>query len=59
MKLRVTIMTENDVHPKDEHTNEKLEAVASVGWQLLLDTLLKDVVENDRVIVEKCEVVER
>ena len=59
MKLRVTIMTENDVHPKDEHTNEKLEAAAKIAWQLILNNLCEDAGENDRAIVEKCEVVER
>ena len=59
MKLRVTIMTENDVHPKDEHTNEKLEAAAKIAWQMMIDTLAMEGGENDRGIVEKCEVIER
>ena len=59
MKVRVTIMTENDAHPEDDHTNEKIEAAAKIGWQLLLNELLMESDENNKAVVEKCEVIER
>lgn len=53
MKIRVTLMTENDKHcglPK-----EKIEEVARGAWEMFLCMLNRD---NDRNFVEKIEVIE-
>ena len=58
MKIRVTIMTENDKHRPDL-TKESIENSAKFGWNLLLKELLygyED--ESESAYVESCELVE-
>lgn len=54
MKIRLTILTENDVPRRPEHT----EALVTKGWQEVLDMicLLSD--NADKAVVEKVEFVE-
>lgn len=56
MKIRVTIMTENDKHLPDV-PDEKLEAISKGAWQMLLHIVNID--PADKAIVEKIEIVER
>lgn len=54
MKIRVTLMTENDKHldlPK-----EKIETIARGAWIIFLAALQKD--KDDRYKVESIELVE-
>ena len=53
MKIRVTIMTENDTH--SDHSKEEIERTAKTGWNQLLMILGGGV---DRAYVESCELVE-
>ena len=53
MKIRVTIMSENDKHIPDL-SKETIEAIAKTGWQIVLDSLGSD----DIAYVESCELVE-
>lgn len=54
MKVRVTILTENDKPRKAEHTEE---AVAK-AWQFILDLFSVASEENEKATVEKVEFVE-
>lgn len=54
MKIRVTLMTENDKHvsiPK-----EKLEQLATVSWERVIKMLNE--LGDDNVYLERCEIVE-
>lgn len=54
MKVRVTILTENDKPRKPGHTEE---AVAK-AWQFILDLFTAASEENEKATVEKVEFVE-
>ena len=54
MKIRVTIMTENDKHRLDV-PKEKIEQVARTGWNQLLTDLTPS---DEKAYVESCELVE-
>jgi hypothetical protein len=56
MKIRITIMTENDKHFPDDVSDQRIEAATKVGWMALLN-MLKD--DGESVSVEKCELIER
>lgn len=54
MKIRVTLMTENDEHfpiPKEE-----LERLATESWENVVKLLTE--LSNDNAYLERCEVVE-
>lgn len=54
MKIRVTLMTENNEHlpiPKEE-----LERLATESWEKVTNLLTE--LSNDTVYLERCEVVE-
>ena len=54
MKIRVTLMTENDQHvpiPK-----EKLEQIATESWENVVKLLNE--ISSDNTYLERCEVVE-
>lgn len=56
MKVRATLMTEDDEHLDDTISDEKLQRLAELGWSVVADTLSND----DKIcIVEKVEVLER
>ena len=55
MKIRVTLMTENDKHLSG-YSKEEIEAEAKDGWDTLLAALLFGM--NDTAYVESCELVE-
>lgn len=54
MKVRVTILTENDKPRRPEHTEELVAKV----WQVFLDLLNAASEENEKATVEKVEFVE-
>ena len=56
MKIRVTLMTENDRDVPENMTDEEFERLAVVGWDALLATLKGS---DEVAYVEKCELVER
>lgn len=56
MKLRVTLITENDKPVPDNVTDEQMEIATKCAWNILLDTL-KD--KDEIAYVEECELVER
>lgn len=56
MKIRVTLMTENDKHPDESSTDEAIVKAATIGWNALLAMLSKT---NDKAVVENIELVER
>lgn len=57
MKVRVTLMTENDKHVFDESvSDEKIQKLTELGWGLVADMFSND---DEICIVEKVEVVER
>lgn len=53
MKVRVTIMTENDKHLPD-FSKEEIETIAKLGWNAILATFET----SDVAYVESCELVE-
>ena len=57
MKIRVTLMTENDKHPNEEITNEEIVKTAKVGWDTLLKILSGP--DDEEAYVERIELVER
>lgn len=56
MKIRVTLMTENDRDVPENMTDEEFERLAVVGWDALLAMLKGD---DEVAYVGKCELVER
>lgn len=56
MKIRVTLMTENDKHLNESYTNEQIEEEAVKAWKLVSDMLS---VNGESMRVEKCELIER
>ena len=56
MKVRVTLITENDKPVPDNVTDEQMEIATKYGWEVLLN-MLKD--QGEIAYVEKCELIER
>lgn len=54
MKIRLTILTENDKQRPQELTEEKVKAV----WQVIVNTMCLFSDNNDTCVVEKVEFVE-
>ena len=54
MKIRVTILAENDKPRRPEHTEEQ----AAIVWQFLLDLLNANAEGDEKATVEKVEFVE-
>lgn len=59
MKIRVTIMTENDKHLDEKYSKEIIEQKAKYGWDFVLKAMLLSSDKNETVFVENCELVER
>ena len=58
MKIRVTLMTENDKHiPVDKINDEELLKKTKQGWDLLLAMI--NAQGNESSVVENIEIVER
>ena len=58
MKIKGTLMTENDKHLNETYTKEKIEEEAVKGWEAL-GSILSAISGGDSMIVEKCELLER
>jgi hypothetical protein len=56
MKVRVTLMTENDKHMPLK-TKAEQEAACRVAWELLCMVMM-EASQNDRVALESVEVIE-
>lgn len=56
MKIRVTLMTENDKHLNV--SKEEIEEKAKIGWELLCMMFNNTYGQEDVATVEKCELVE-
>ena len=56
MKLRVTLITENDKPVPDNVTDEQMEEATKFGWGIVLN-MLKD--QGEIAYVEECELIER
>lgn len=56
MKVRVTLMTENDKHMPLE-TREAQAAACRVGWEMICK-LLNDMAVDEKATVESIEVIE-
>lgn len=54
MKIRLTILTENDKPRRPEHTEE----LVAEAWQFILDLFNAASEENEKATVEKVEFVE-
>ena len=54
MKVRLTILTENDIERKPEHTPELIKGV----WQTILDVIAAINEGDDKATVEKVEIIE-
>ena len=58
MKVRVTLMTENDEHVEEEYSDEEIQKTADELWNYIVKFLNGECI-RDRCTVEKVEVVER
>ena len=56
MKIKVSFVTENNKHLRDDISNDKIEAVTGKAWLMLLN-MMRDKDEN--VYIESVEVLER
>ena len=56
MKIRVTLMTENDIVPSQ--SKEETERVAKKGWELICALLNAQMDNDERCTVENVELVE-
>lgn len=56
MKIRVTFMTENDKH--NNATKEEMESKATKAWEAICAMLNLYTEENEKITLEKCELVE-
>ena len=59
MKIRITIMTENDKHLDEKYSKELIEQKAKDAWDLVLKMILLQSKENETASVESAELVER
>ena len=58
MKVKVTFICENDVHPTEEEMpTAYLDALNTVSWTAFLGMLPKNANESARVV--SCELIER
>lgn len=56
MKIRVTLMTENDIEPSG--TKEETEKIAKKGWDAICGFLNLSAKPNETITLEKVELVE-
>lgn len=59
MKIRITIMTENNRHFEGKYSKEMIERKAKDAWDLVLKMLVLKTGEDEFAKVEKCELVEK
>lgn len=56
MKIRVTLMTENDIVPSQ--SKEETERIAKKGWEAFCALLNTQMGAHERCVVENIELVE-
>ena len=59
VKIRITIMTENDKHLDEKYSKELIEQKTKDGWDFVLKALAISSDKNETASVESCELVER
>lgn len=57
MKVRVTLMTENNKHISEDISDEEIQKIAEYTWNIFIKMLNDD--PDDKAYLEKVEVVER
>ena len=59
MKIRLTIMVENNKHLDEKYSKELIEQKTKDGWDFVLKGLALSSENIETVLVESCELVER
>ena len=56
MKIRVTIMTENDKQIPEGYNKKEYEEIAKSAWTTLMNSIIFD--KSEKAICEKAEIIE-
>ena len=59
MKIRLTIMAENNKHLDEKYSKELIEQKTKDGWDFVLKGLALSSENIETALVESCELVER
>ena len=59
MKIRLTIMVENNKHLDEKYSKELIEQETKDGWDFVLKGLALSSENIETALVESCELVER
>ena len=59
MKIRLTIMVENNEHLDEKYSKELIEQKTKDGWDFFLKGLALSSENIETALVESCELVER
>ena len=59
MKIRLTIMVENNKHLDEKYSKELIEQKTKDGWDFVLKGLALSSENIETALVESCELVER
>ena len=59
MKIRLTIMVENNKHLDEKYSKEWIEQKTKDGWDFVLKGLALSSENIETTLVESCELVER
>ncbi len=59
MKIRMTIMVENNEHLDEKYSKELIEQKTKDGWNFVLKGLALSSENIETALVESCELVER
>ena len=59
MKIRLTIMVENNEHLDEKYSTELIEQKTKDGWNFVLKGLALSSENIETALVESCELVER
>ena len=59
MKIRLTIMVENNEHLDEKYSKELIEQKTKDGWNFVLKGLALSSENIETALVESCELVER
>ncbi len=59
MKIRMTIMVENNEHLDEKYSKELIEQKTKDGWDFVLKGLALSSENIETALVESCELVER
>ena len=59
MKIRLTIMVENNKHLDEKYSKESIEQKTKDGWDFVLKGLALSSENIETALVESCELVER